>query len=309
MTTADVEEDLSNVNHVTFTVNAANDGANEVVEVPNVEPEHNGDIPHEKVMTVTLKAGKNKVSITGAVGEGWLNVDYIDVCNAPIHITDTQKGTERLEAENFDNTGRFEGCDQYPEGYGVGGANTDTAFEDIAEDWSNIKYVDFTVYVPEAGNYQVTMGYDGENRSDMPLVYRVNGGENKKLTIDAAGWSNVQTSAFTVELQKGFNDLQISGTIETVSNWMNLDYIDITLVPNPIIEEGEVTIDSDRVNEMVSLPAKEDLVDAILTDAEKTAVDAGDMDIEISVIVEPKEISDASTDTEFRTVECSAQDR
>ncbi|MBR1929944.1 MAG: cellulase family glycosylhydrolase [Lachnospiraceae bacterium] len=262
MTVEDVEDDLSNVNYVAFTVEAekagdyllllgyngdddkvaiikVNNGENQAIEVPNVEEGHDWNIPHEKLLTVSLEAGKNIIAITGAIGEGWMNLDYIDVCNAPININDTEKGTQRLEAENFEHTGNFGNHDNYSNGYAVGGTNTNTAFDEIEDDWSNVKYVDFTVYVEETGTYQIVMGYDGDNRKSMPVAYRVNDGENQKLALDAAGWSNVQTTEFMVELEKGFNDLKISGTIESTDNWINLDYIDVTLVPE---EEKHISV-------------------------------------------------------------------
>ena len=249
----DVAEDLSNLNYVLFTVKAkkdgnyrlvvgyngdddktavykVNDNPQESISVPAVEEGHNWDIMHEIVLTVPLKAGDNTVAISGAVGPGWMNVDYIDVSNAPINITDDEKGTERFEAEDFQNTGSTEGCDQYSNGSAIGRSNSDAKFDEIAEDWSNVKYVDFTVYVSEAGSYRIDMGYDGENRENMPVVYRVNGGENQKISLNAIGWSNVLTTNFTVDLKKGFNNLKISGTIEDFNNWINLDYIDVTRV-------------------------------------------------------------------------------
>jgi len=246
----DVAADWSNIRYVAFTVKAnvagkhklvlsyngdddksilvrVNGGDAAVVEVPAVRDDHAWNVMHQKLIEVDLTEGVNTIDISGAVGGGWLNVDCIDLINYP--LTKNADGSERYEGENFYTNGAVEGQSFYSNGKGVGSLNSNTSFESVAANWSNIKYVDFTVFAEADGEYIVTWAWNGDGSDGMKAIYRVNNGENVLLTLDNAGasWDQMNSVSFKVSLEQGFNDLRISGTIENQSNWANIDFIDI----------------------------------------------------------------------------------
>ena len=249
LTPTGVEEDWSNIKYVAFRVNAevagsyklvmtyngdddkeilvkVGSGTAETVQVPRID---NGewDHIHQKSVMVDLQAGENTIYISGAVGDGWMNLDCIDLINYP--LASNADGSERYEAEKYYTNGSKEGQSFYSGGVGVGSLNSNTAFDSIAANWSNIKYVDFTIYAEEAGNYIVNWAWNGNGSDGMKAAYCVNRGENVPLILNNAGasWNSMNRISFTVPLEKGFNDLKISGTIEEQTNWANIDYIDV----------------------------------------------------------------------------------
>ncbi len=249
ITVNDVSSDWSNINYVKFNVNVAaagtyqivvhyngdddkvylakaNDGSNVTINSRAKEENHAWDHMHTNLVTLSLNAGSNDVYISGALGGGWNNIDCIDVIKTPLK-TQTS-GALRYEGENFFATGyEISGGSHYSGSKAQGGFNQDIDRTQFAEDWINVRFTEYSVYAEEAGEYTITLGYDGNNSSNMKCMYKVNDGENTELTISASGWSSSQTKRFDVNLQEGINTIKISGTIENTSDWANNDYIDV----------------------------------------------------------------------------------
>ncbi len=247
---ADVAADWSNLSHVKYTVNVPVDGeyllslnyngnddktilvkvgadGNQTeVFVPNRAGGEWNNL-YEQIIKVTLKAGSNDIYISGTINDtGWINQDCIDLIDAPLGTNDVYT---RYEAENYYTNATIKEQTHFSGGKGAENINSDTSLENVAFNWSNIKYVDFTVYVEEAGEYTLVLGYTGAGTNGMTALYRLNNGANQVMTLDNEGgnWNICNTYTTTVTFEKGFNDLKISGTIITTDHYANIDYIDI----------------------------------------------------------------------------------
>ncbi len=257
----DIAADLSNIKYVAFKVDAPkagtyralvgyngdddkqivvkiNDNEFTVVDVPAVRDDHAWNEMHELYLELDLAEGENTVIISGTINNSstWMNLDYMDIADYPITLT--AEG-EIYESETFKSNGVTESQSFYSNGAGYGGMNSNCAYENLAEDFSNAKYVDYTVYVEEAGTYDISWAFNGESFDSMPAAYKVNGGEKKPLTLNNAAsgsWDVMNTVTFTVDLNAGINDILVTGTLENYSNWANADYILVT--PHiPIVTE------------------------------------------------------------------------
>ena len=244
VTPENVADDWSNINYLTFTVNAADKGTYPIVMHYNGDddkeilvkvgdneaqlvsvPRLSGgawDKMHDVVAYVDLEKGENTVKISGALGSGWMNIDYIATTRH--FVTLKEDGTLRLEGEFFYTNAGLEGQSFFSAGYAVGNLNTHVELDEIAEDWSNMKYVDFIIHAPKEGDYRVTWHWNGNGADGMTAVYRLNGGENVALNLDNAGapWNSMNSSEMTIHLQEGFNEFKLSGILngidETVYN-------------------------------------------------------------------------------------------
>ena len=156
-----------------------------------------------------------------------MNIDYIATTNH--FVTVKEDKTLRLEGEFFYTNSSLEGQTFFSAGKAVGNLNNNISFDDIADDWSNMKYVDFTIFAEKEGDYQFTWHWNGNGQDGMTAVYRLNDGENVALNLDNAGaaWNDMNSSTFVLHLNKGFNDFKLSGTIINQDNWANIDCIDI----------------------------------------------------------------------------------
>lgn len=246
---ADIASDFSNVRYVEFTAEAAkageyqlvinyngDDDKNIAVKANNQEatqvyvPQKVGgswNTPLQQLVTVNLEKGTNIIRITGAIeGKGWMNIDCIDISNAPISINN---GVVRYEGEDFYFTGSAEGQFFYSNGIGVGNLNSATTLEKVLPSWNNIKFVEFTVYLEEAGNYNLKWAYNGAGSDGMTALYKVNDEEQQVLTLNNAGasWDKMTSTSFDVALNAGFNTIRISGTLENKDYWANVDYIEL----------------------------------------------------------------------------------
>ena len=248
---ADIADDLSNIKYVAFHVTAPkagtyralvgyngdddkqivvkiNDNPYEVVNVPAVNSDHAWNAMHELYLELDLAEGDNTVIVSGTINNPstWMNVDYIDIANYLITIT--EDGAELYESETFRSNGTVEAQSFYSNGVGYGNMNSNCEYENLAADFSNAKYVDYTVYVDEAGTYDITWAYNGESYDNMPAAYKVNGGDKQPLTLNNAAsgaWNVMNSVTFTADLNVGLNDILVSGTLSSYNNWANADYI------------------------------------------------------------------------------------
>lgn len=250
---AEIAEDLSNIKYVAFKVDVpkagtyralvgyngdddkqivvkVNDNAYEVVDVPAVRSDHAWNEMHELYLELDLAEGENTVIISGTINNSstWMNLDYLDIADYPITLTENG---ELYESETFISNGTAEAQSFYSNGLGYGNMNSNCEYENLADDFSNAKYVDYTVYVNEAGTYDITLAYNGESYDNMPAAYKVNGGDKKALTLNNAvsgAWNVMNSITFAADLNAGINDVLISGTLSAYSNWANHDYILVT---------------------------------------------------------------------------------
>ncbi len=306
-----VAADWSNINYVAFTVDApeagdyklviayngdddkvavlkVNDGETRTIEVPNVAEDHLWSKIHEKYVKVTLVKGQNTIYISGAVGGGWMNIDYVDICNNPVTISNQIMETERYEAEYYEtksaNSPAVEvqkGLYSGPNEEGVGGMGA--TYKDY-EEGSDIlgtamNYTNFTLYAEEAGNYKVVLLCNGkENDGAKQGAYQLNGQSSVVYDIpEGKAWNDMREAVFEVELQQGFNELLVAGTWD--GSWLNFDYIDVTRVRT---EDGALEIDSTDSTGMVVLPDKKALEEAVLSTEDKNLMEQG-VDITITI--------------------------
>jgi aryl-phospho-beta-D-glucosidase BglC (GH1 family) len=259
VTADNVADDWSNINYLTFTIKAADKGTYpivmhyngdddkeilvkagdheaQLVQVPRLS---NGtwDKMHDVVAYVELDKGENTVKISGALGSGWMNIDYIATTKHFVSLK--EGGVLRLEGEFFHTNAGLEGQSFFSAGKAVGNLNTHVTLDEIADDWSNMKYVDFTIFAAKEGDYRVTWHWNGNGADGMTAIYRLNGGENVALNLDNAGapWNSMNSSEFVLHLNEGFNEFKLSGTIINQDNWANIDCIDIISTEN--VEEPD----------------------------------------------------------------------
>lgn len=150
-----------------------------------------------------------------------------------------ESGWTRYEAENqnivnYGEGGNNDGTESqsfFSNGLAAANMNKDTMFDDIADDWSNLAYVDFTVNVDVAGVYAVKIAYNGDD--DKHIVMRTNNGTNTLIHIPAMRedhqWDILHAVVQEVNLNAGANSIQISGTVNA-AGWANIDFIDVVLV-------------------------------------------------------------------------------
>lgn len=249
VTAENVAKDWSNINYLTFTVKALDKGTYPIVMHYNGDddkeilvkagdneaqlvsvPRLSGgawDKMHDVVVYVDLEKGENTVKISGALGSGWMNIDYIAATRH--FVTLREDGALRLEGEFFYTNAGLEGQSFFSAGYAVGNLNTHVAFDEIAEDWSNMKYVDFVIFAQKAGDYRLTWHWNGNGQDGMTAVYKLNGGENTAINLDNAGapWNSMNSSMLDIHLEEGFNEFKLSGTIIDQDDWANIDCIDV----------------------------------------------------------------------------------
>jgi len=277
VTPENVAEDWSNVNYLTFTIKAADKGTYPIVMHYNGDDDKEilvkvGDneaktlsVPrqadgtwnrmHDVLYFADLEKGENTVKISGALGSGWMNIDYIATTNH--FVTVKEDKTLRLEGEFFYTNAGLEGQTFFSAGKAVGNLNNNISFDEIADDWSNMKYVDFTIFAEKEGDYRFTWHWNGNGQDGMTAVYRLNDGENVALVLDNAGasWNEMNSSDFVVHLNKGFNDFKLSGTIINQDNWANIDCIDVINTEDmeepdgyPESYSGFVRVKKDNIN-------------------------------------------------------------
>ena len=208
----------------------------------------NWGLVNQNVGTINVEtASESQIrNVWSQVGSSYKNTGLCDVAakyfaqDAVANIFGPVEGSVRYESENaVISGGSTESQSFYSGGAGVGAMNTSTALGSVASDWSNIKYVDYTIQAEKAGIYSITLGYNGNGADGMTVLYKLNNGANQTLTLNNSGasWNTMNSVTFQVHLNQGSNDLKISGTIAVQSNWANQDYLDVVLVEADVTEE------------------------------------------------------------------------
>ncbi len=189
-------------------------------------------------------------SIWGASGSSWQNTGLCDVVTKyytqdavanNLGAIQQVTGSTRYESENaVISGGATESQSFYSNGVGVGAMNVGVAAGSVEADWSNIKYVEYTVNAETAGTYSITLGYNGNGANGMTVLYKVNGGADNTLTLNNSGasWNTMNQANFMVDLNAGSNTIRISGTIAEQTNWANQDYIDVLPVTSGSTDAG-----------------------------------------------------------------------
>lgn len=129
---------------------------------------------------------------------------------------------------------------------------------DIAADWSNLRYVKFTVQAPAAGEYQLDILYCTNTGAD--IYIRVGDGESLPVELEAGMlWNSMVTNSQTITLQKGENTIWVSGATAAGNSgdWVNLDCIDVTLLT--------ATGDPDKAALQAAIDAAEALLESDYT--------------------------------------------
>lgn len=265
---ADVADDWSNIKSVQFTnINAdytgthtlriayngdddktilvrVNGGENIQVSLPRLG-DGSWNVMHTAEIKINLNSGSNTIWVSGTINDinTWANIDYIEIISDGYDRVTSENGTIYEAEDNNIINGEKEFQEFYSGGYAAGGMNSSVAYADVASDWSNIKYVNFShVSADKAGIYDVTIAYNGDD--DKTILMKVNGGENIQVSLPKQGdgtWNVMHKKTVQVELNEGLNTIWVSGTINDITTWANIDYIEV--VYNSAIIEEPVTAD------------------------------------------------------------------
>lgn len=252
---ADVASDWSNIKSVRFTNVTAdytgihtlriayngdddktilvkvNGGENIQVSLPR-QGDGSWNVMHSRDIEVNLNSGANTIWVSGTINNinTWANIDYIEVIGDNNNYAVSENG-RIYEAENYSimNGGIREAQSFYSGGYAAGAMNSSTAYANVASDWSNIKYVNFNnIYAEKAGPYNITIAYNGDD--DKTILMKVNGGSNIQVSLPKQGdgtWNVMHEKTVQVDLNAGNNTIWISGTINDINTWANIDYIEV----------------------------------------------------------------------------------
>ena len=108
------------------------------------------------------------------------------------------------------------------------------AASDIAADWSNVRYMRYTVDSTLAGIYKLTLAYSTD--SGATVYVRLNdqsADEYLRLQQPAgAGWDTLMCPEYEIHLPAGTSEIWISGATGDMgsADWINFDYIELTLL-------------------------------------------------------------------------------
>ncbi|NUR72133.1 MAG: carbohydrate-binding protein [Hamadaea sp.] len=169
----------------------------------------NWDTWATKSLTVSLSSGTHKVRATATTANGGPNADHLEV--TPL----TPK--TRYEAENATiSQGVVEA--NHLNYSGTGFVNCDNVVG---------SYTQWTVSVPAAGSYAITVHYSNGTTANRPADITVNGAvvaaaRAFPVTADWDTWADV---SLTVTLTAGTNTIRVTGT--TTSGPANLDYLEV----------------------------------------------------------------------------------
>lgn len=269
---ADVAADWSNIKSVRFTdINAdytgthtlriayngdddkvilvkVNGGENIQVSLPK-KGDGSWNVMHTAEIQINLNKGSNTIWVSGTINDinTWANIDYIELIGDGYDRVTSENGTIYEAEDNTIVNGVKENQSFYSGGYAAGNMNSGTAYADVAADWSNIKYVNFShVNADKAGMYDITIAYNGDD--DKTILMKVNGGSNIQVSLPKQGdgsWDQMHKKTVRVNLNKGVNTVWVSGTINDITTWANIDYIEVVYAGAEEPEKVSLTYMSD----------------------------------------------------------------
>ncbi len=266
---ADVASDWSNIKSVQFTNVTAdytgthtlriayngdddktilvkvNGGENIQVSLPK-QGDGSWNVMHSTEIDINLNAGSNTIWVSGTINDinTWANIDYIEVIGSDYdHATSVNGKIYEAEDYSIMNGGIRENQSFYSGGYAAGSMNSSVAYASVASDWSNIKYVNFNnVTVDKAGKYNVTIAYNGDDNKT--ILMKVNGGANIQVSLPQKGdgtWNVMHKETVQLDLNAGTNTIWVSGTINDINTWANIDYIEVVYAEDDVPTTAKVT--------------------------------------------------------------------
>ena len=221
-----------------------NGGENIQVSLPR-QGDGTWNVMYTAEIDIDLNQGSNTIWVSGTINNinTWANIDYIEVIKDSSRV-DSEDGVI-YEAEDYTIYGGIrEAQSFFSGGYGAGGMNSSTTLANVAADWSNIKYVNFNnVNAAQAGRYTVKIAYNGDD--DKTILMKVNGGANQQISLPRLGdgsWNVMHSKTVEVELNAGTNTIWISGTINDINTWANIDYIEVVYAGPVVVEPTTASV-------------------------------------------------------------------
>ncbi|MBR6386466.1 MAG: carbohydrate-binding protein [Ruminococcus sp.] len=166
---------------------------------------------------VPLTAGKNKIKAVSTTETGGPNIDYIDVDKTDEKPAEPPKVTKYYAVDaNYHKAWE---------------ESTNAGFEGKAYvnyDNSTGSYIEWTVEVPQDGNYEVDFRYANGSDINRPVKLITNGDRTHGQYVDFKGtgaWTSWDDSKAVVSLKKGKNTLKAYAN--TSAGGPNMDYIEI----------------------------------------------------------------------------------
>lgn len=170
-----------------------------------------------------------------AVETGWTRFEAED----PVYATVVNSNMDKEDAPTgFERQTFFSGK------LAAGGLGSEIPISQVSADWSNIRYVQYRLQVEKAGEYQLRIGYNGDD--DKTILVKVNGVQQTvELSQQGTGsWDVLWTKTIPVTLQEGSNEICVSGVVGSGA-WANIDYIELNL-PSVTVEQTEENPSSQR---------------------------------------------------------------
>ena len=164
--------------------------------------------------TVSLQAGTNKIKIQKDTNDYAADLDYLEVTFKPIHVemeTGTVGGGAQIASKNY-----------------ASGQKAVAVMDAVGS------YINLTVTVPTAGNYQMDLRYANGTATNATRNVYANGVFQFSANLPTTGswdtatsWVNL-TNAGTVNLQAGTNNIRIQTDANNVST-SDFDYLELHL--------------------------------------------------------------------------------
>lgn len=192
---------------------------------------------------VTLKAGKNTVTLIGYLDNGdgsyWHTHDYLEIDSRLTAVK--PDSMTRLEAETYGIVNRYSDKKQYNKPYSgeycVGGcwSSTIQAFDTLEAYGINknkTAYVAYKLEAPESGTYKIKLGYyvNSTTEAEQFFAVVVNGRVYKSVFEYVPTDKHWNIGTLDIQLEAGRNTvycIPYVGDGTTGNHWHNQDYLDI----------------------------------------------------------------------------------
>lgn len=182
-------------------------------------------------IVLTLKAGTNTIKAEATTDNGGPNMDYIEL-TATDEEAVKPSVTERyyaIEAETHNGWTETSNAGFAGEGY---------------FNYNNVigGYVNWTVEVPEDGNYAVDFCFANGTDVNRPTKVIVNGDKTHGVYLDFNGtgaWTTWSKNTLVLPLKKGTNTIKAYAT--TANGGPNMDYIELTQTGASAVEMNKST--------------------------------------------------------------------